>query len=180
MTSDLLPRRRGLHRASARVGVLALFTGLLVGLLSGLIGPAAAIQPAAAAAPAAPASSAAGAATNGSISATVNASASTAVNGQASVLETRLVTAAPGLKQGCPGPDALCDLAGDVAGCATSPIDCAEDTGEALAEAILPILTDAALRETLRAHARKAAGRFNRTTLGEETRALYERALQAR
>ncbi len=56
----------------------------------------------------------------------------------------------------------------------------AEDTGEALAEAIRPILTDAALRETLRAHARKAAGRFNRTTLGEETRALYERALQAR
>ncbi|ALN74419.1 glycosyltransferase family 4 protein [Aureimonas sp. AU20] len=53
------------------------------------------------------------------------------------------------------------------------------DTGAALADAIRPILTDAAVREDLRAHALKAAGRFNRDTLGRETKALYERALQA-
>ena len=56
----------------------------------------------------------------------------------------------------------------------------ASDTGQALAEAIRPVLTDAAVRQSLRAHALKAAGRFNRTTLGNETRALYERALQSR
>lgn len=102
MTSELLPRLRGLRRA----GALALFTGLLVGLLSGLIGPAAAVQPAAAApAPAATLSSISTAAT----------------------VETRLVAAAPGLKQGCPGPDALCDLGGDVLDCAGSPVDCGKD-----------------------------------------------------
>ena len=103
VTRELLPRLRGLRRAGARVGALALFTGLLVGLLSGLIGPAAAIKPAAAA----PAS-AAGAATSSSIS-------------TAAALDTRFVAAAPGLKQGCPGPDALCDLGGDVLDCAGSP-----------------------------------------------------------
>ncbi|MDE0777126.1 MAG: type IV secretion system protein, partial [Nocardioides sp.] len=111
--SELLPRLRGLRRA----GALTLLTGVLVGLLSGLIGPAAALQPAAAA----PTSAAAGAATSTSIS-------------TPAAPDTRLVAAAPGLKQGCPGLDALCDLGGDVLDCAGSPIDCAEDAGGAVAD----------------------------------------------
>lgn len=109
MTSDLLPRLRCPRRA----GALALFTGLLVGLLNGLIGPAAAIQPATS-------TPAAGEATISSIS-------------TAAALDTRLAAAAPELKQGCPGPDALCDLGGDVLDCAAGPVDCVEDAGGAVA-----------------------------------------------
>lgn len=111
VTSDLLTRPRG----PRRVGVLALFTGLLVGLLSGFIGSAAAIQPAGAASPAYAATS---------------SSLAGSVSGPPAALDTWLV-AGSGLRQGCPGPDSLCDLGGDVLDCAGNPIDCGKDaTGE--------------------------------------------------
>ncbi len=53
------------------------------------------------------------------------------------------------------------------------------DTGAALAEAIRPILTDERARAELRAAALRAAGRFNRDTLGAQTLALYEEAVKA-
>ncbi|MEE7505749.1 glycosyltransferase family 4 protein [Methylobacterium mesophilicum] len=52
-------------------------------------------------------------------------------------------------------------------------------TGPALAEALRPLLTDPDLRLAYRARALAAAGRFDRTRLGRETLALYERALSA-
>ena len=55
----------------------------------------------------------------------------------------------------------------------------ASDTGAALADAIRPILTSEEIRQSLRASALKAAGRFNRDTLGRETLALYGEARQA-
>ncbi|GHD18093.1 glycosyltransferase family 4 protein [Tianweitania populi] len=53
------------------------------------------------------------------------------------------------------------------------------NTGNALAAAIRPVLNDPDLRSTLRTKALKAAGRFNRETLGRETLALYEKAITA-
>lgn len=55
-----------------------------------------------------------------------------------------------------------------------------EATGAALADAIRPILRDAALRLSLRNRALAAAGAFDRARLGAETLALYERAIAAR
>ncbi|WP_062209911.1 glycosyltransferase family 4 protein [Aureimonas sp. AU12] len=53
----------------------------------------------------------------------------------------------------------------------------ASDTGAALADAVRPIIAEAGMRAELRANALRAAGRFNRETLGAETLALYRQAL---
>ena len=50
-------------------------------------------------------------------------------------------------------------------------------TGPALAEALRPLLIDPDLRRTYRARALAAAGRFGRASLGQETLALYQRAI---
>ncbi|MGU3537972.1 glycosyltransferase family 4 protein [Methylobacterium sp. A54F] len=52
-------------------------------------------------------------------------------------------------------------------------------TGLALADALRPLLSDPALRAAYRARALAAAGRFDRASLGRETLALYERAIEA-
>ncbi|TPW28169.1 glycosyltransferase family 4 protein [Pararhizobium mangrovi] len=52
----------------------------------------------------------------------------------------------------------------------------ANDTGEALADALRPVLKDAGLRETMHAQALAAAGRFGRAGLARETLALYAAA----
>lgn len=53
----------------------------------------------------------------------------------------------------------------------------ARTTGPAVADAIRPLLVDPGIRQTLRAKAIEAAGRFDRATLGRETLALYEAAI---
>ncbi|MFC0191591.1 glycosyltransferase family 4 protein [Aureimonas pseudogalii] len=55
----------------------------------------------------------------------------------------------------------------------------ASDTPEAMAEALRPLIRDANVRESFRAHALKAAGRFDRERLAAETLALYRQALLA-
>lgn len=52
-------------------------------------------------------------------------------------------------------------------------------TGPALADALRPLLRDPGLRHAYRARALAAAGRFDRTSLGRETLALYEAARRA-
>ncbi|KQT68929.1 MULTISPECIES: glycosyltransferase family 4 protein [unclassified Aureimonas] len=54
----------------------------------------------------------------------------------------------------------------------------AKTTGAALAEALRPVLLDPAVRARLRERAGLAAGRFTRQTLGQETLALYEAAIE--
>lgn len=54
-----------------------------------------------------------------------------------------------------------------------------EATGAALADAVRPLLLDSTLRLTLRDRALAAAGAFDRARLGDETLALYERAIAA-
>ncbi|MCY1644666.1 glycosyltransferase family 4 protein [Methylorubrum sp. SL192] len=52
-------------------------------------------------------------------------------------------------------------------------------TGPALADALRPLLLDPGLRHAYRMRALAAAGRFDRTSLGRETLALYEAAIAA-
>ncbi|CAO4152856.1 glycosyltransferase family 4 protein [Methylorubrum extorquens] len=52
-------------------------------------------------------------------------------------------------------------------------------TGPALADALRPLLLDPGLRRAYRMRALAAAGRFDRTSLGRETLALYEAAVAA-
>ncbi|MEZ0253091.1 MAG: glycosyltransferase family 4 protein [Methylobacteriaceae bacterium] len=52
-------------------------------------------------------------------------------------------------------------------------------TGPALADALRPLLLDPGLRRAYRMQALAAAGRFDRTSLGRETLALYEAAIAA-
>ncbi|WP_182086574.1 glycosyltransferase family 4 protein [Aureimonas sp. ME7] len=53
-----------------------------------------------------------------------------------------------------------------------------ETSGPALADAIRPVLADPARRLALREKALTAAGRFSRETLGQDTLALYARAIE--
>ncbi len=55
----------------------------------------------------------------------------------------------------------------------------AEASGEALADALRPLIAEPSLRSACRARAQSAAGRFTRATLGRDTLALYAQAVAA-
>ena len=99
-----------------RIGIGA----LAVLLLTTLLGAASTLQP--------PAAAAADTATS-----TTLTTAAPAVSARA---ETAGHLPARNLKQGCPGPDALCDLGGDALDCAEDPIDCGKDAADGVTDGV--------------------------------------------
>ncbi len=116
MTAPTNRRSRTGRGSLIRVGIGA----LAVLLLTTLLGAASTLQP--------PAAAAADTATSTTLS-----TAAPAVSARA---ETAGHLLARNPKQGCPGPDALCNLGGDALDCAEDPIDCGKDAADGVTDGV--------------------------------------------
>ncbi|MFC7501565.1 type IV secretion system protein [Nocardioides sp. GCM10030258] len=109
------PSRTG-RGSLIRIGIGA----LAVLLFTTLLGAASTLQPPAAAA----------------ADTAMSTTLSTAAPAVSAPAETAGHLPARNLKQGCPGPDALCDLGGDALECAEDPIDCGKDATDGVTDGV--------------------------------------------